>query len=204
MPEVDWTGFIVASIAVVLAPGPGSLFVARTAAAEGSRAGRTAMLGIMLGDTLLIILSLMGLSALFTAYPPLFHAVRFAGAGYLILVGVQSLLTKGGRKPAVPQRTVHPLYRALAITLLNPKAVFFFMTFFPVFIRSGEYGLVVPYAGMTVIFMGLSGAYLTVLSTISHRTGSAFRGNRLLQSVARKACGSLFIVFGMRVAATSR
>lgn len=204
MTGVDWTGFVVASIAVVLAPGPGSLFVAKTAAVGGTRAGRTAMVGIMLGDTCLIILSLIGVSALFKTHPPLFHAVRLAGAGYLIILGVQSLLIRRAETSAVSLDTVRLLRRALAITLLNPKAVFFFMAFFPVFIRSGERGLVVPYASMTLVFMGLSVAYLSVLSEVSHRAGSAFRKNRTVQSVARKACGSLFIVFGARVAVTSR
>ena len=75
MTNVDWIGFVVASVAVVLAPGPGSLFVAKTAGTGGLRAGRTAMLGIMLGDTCLIVLSLLGVSALFSAHPALFHAV---------------------------------------------------------------------------------------------------------------------------------
>jgi len=75
-----------ASIAVVLAPGPGSVFVAKAAGAKGKRAGQMAMLGIMLGDACLIMVSLLGVSALFRAHPLLFHVIRLAGAGYLIVL----------------------------------------------------------------------------------------------------------------------
>ena len=73
MTNIDWIGFVIASVAVVLAPGPGSLFVAKTAGANGARAGHAAMLGIVLGDTCLIVLSFLGLSALFSAHPILFR-----------------------------------------------------------------------------------------------------------------------------------
>jgi len=119
MTSVDWIGFTVASVAVVLAPGPGSVFVAKTAGSRGARAGRGAMLGIMLGDTCLIVLSLLGVSALFNAHTALFHAVRLIGAGYLIFLGLQSIFAKQKEKSAVPQDSVLSLRRALTITLLN-------------------------------------------------------------------------------------
>ena len=82
--------FIVASVAIVLMPGPNSIFVAKTGGAEGAGAGRKAMCGILLGDTCLIVLSLLGVSALFDAHPALFSALRLAGAAYLIFLGVQT------------------------------------------------------------------------------------------------------------------
>jgi len=204
MINVDWIGFAVASVAVVLAPGPGSVFVAKTAGSVGARAGRMAMFGIMLGDTCLIVLSLLGVSALFSAHPALFHAVRLAGAGYLIFLGLQSIFAKPREKSASLRDSVLPLRRALTITLFNPKAVFFFMAFFPVFIRSAEGGLVVPYASMTLIFMAISVIYLCILSHVSSRVGLAFQENRTIQSAARKVCGCLFVGFGIKVAVASR
>ncbi len=204
MTTVDWIGFIVASVAIVLAPGPGSVFVARTAGAAGARTGRMAMLGIMIGDACLIIISLLGVSALLTAHPSLFNAVRLASAGYLIFLGLQSIFFRPGKKPTVLEKSVLSLKRALAITLLNPKAVFFFMAFFPVFICSAQGGLLVPYVAMTMVFMAISFTYLTILGLVSSKVGVAFQENRTIQNIARKACGCIFIGFGIKVAVASQ
>src|SRR4030042_1469212 len=144
MISVDWIGFGVASVAVVLAPGPGSLFVAKTATTAHVRDGLLAMLGSL------------------------------------------------------------PFRRAVAITLLNPKAVFFFMAFFPVFIKSAQDGLVVPYATMTLVFMSISATYLSFLIHASSKLALAFQQNRTLPWVARNVCGCVFIGFGLKVAMVSR
>jgi leucine efflux protein len=204
MISVDWVGFSLASVAVVLAPGPGSVFVVKNAATARARAGLMAMLGIMVGDACLIFLSLLGVSALFLAHPSLFHVIRLAGAGYLIFLGLQSIFARPKRGSDALEGHRLPFGRAVAITLLNPKAVFFFMTFFPVFIKSAEDGLVVPYATMTLLFMSISATYLSFLIHASSKLALAFQQNRTLQSVARKLCGCVFIGFGLKVATVSR
>jgi len=204
MISIDWLGFSLASVAVVLAPGPGSLFVAKTAASHHVRAGRMAMLGIMVGDACLILLSLLGVSALFHAHPSLFHAIRFAGGGYLIFLGLQAIFAKSKEESDYTQNRSHSFRRAISITLLNPKAVFFFMAFFPVFIRSPENGLFVAYAVMTLVFMTTSATYLFFLIHGSSRVALAFQQNRTLKSVAQKLCGCVFIGFGLKVAMVSR
>ncbi len=204
MTNIDWIGFIPASVAVVLAPGPGSIFVAKSAASAGVSAGRSAMLGIMVGDTLLILLSLLGVSALFAAYPSLFHTIRLAGACYLVFLGLESFFAALKNKVEDSQKSVLSFKKAVTITLFNPKAVLFFMAFFPVFIRSGEQGLLYSYAAMTVVFMVISASYLFFLSHVSSKVGAAFHENSLLQSTARKVCGCLFIAFGIKVALSLR
>lgn len=204
MINVDWIGFSIASVAVVLAPGPGSLFVAKTAATARARAGLLAMLGIMVGDGCLIVLSLLGVSALFLAHPSLFQAVRLAGAGYLILLGLQAILSKPAEGSGPERGQGVPFRQAVAITLLNPKAVLFFMAFFPLFIASAEESLIAPYAAMTLVFMAISATYLIFLVHASSRLALAFQQNATLRSVARKLCGCIFIGFGLKVAASSR
>ncbi len=204
MTNIDWIGFIIASVAIILAPGPGSIFVARTAGAAGARSGRMAMFGIMIGDACLITLSLLGVSALFTAHPSIFHFVRLAGAGYLIFLGLQAIITTPKERSVAPKDSILSLRRAFMITLLNPKAVFFFMAFFPVFIQSTQDGLLLPYVSMTSVFMAISFTYLCILSRVSSRVGSAFQESRTIQSIARKVCGIIFIGFGIKVAVSSR
>ncbi len=204
MISVDWIGFSLASLAVVLAPGPGSVFVAKTAATAHVRAGFMAMLGIMVGDLCLIFLSLFGVSALFRAYPALFQIIRLAGAGYLIFLGLQSIISRPPKESERMQSNRLPFRRAVSITLLNPKAVFFFLTFFPIFIKSTENSLVIAYAAMTLVFMSISAAYLSLLIHTSSKLALAFQQNRMLQSVARWFCGCIFIGFGLKVAMVSK
>ncbi len=205
MTGVDWIGFALASIALVLTPGPGFVCVAKASGSGGARVGRRAALGIVAGDTGLILLSLVGVSALFRAHPAFFHAVRLCGAGYLIFLGLQSIITKPERlQEDRPGKALPPFRHALTITLLNPKAVFFFMAFFPAFIRSTERGLVIPYAGMTLLFMAISITYLLAVSHIASRVGRAFQQSRRIRTAARKVCGCLFVGFGVKVALVSK
>ncbi len=97
MRSIDWPGFLLASTAVVLAPGPGSVFVAKSAAVDGRRAGVVAMFGIMVGDWCLILLSLAGVAAFLAAWPALFHILRLLGALYLVLLGWRSLTVEARR-----------------------------------------------------------------------------------------------------------
>jgi leucine efflux protein len=204
MTGIDWYGFIVAAVAVVLAPGPGSLFVARSAVLSGVGGGTRAMLGIMLGDTCLILLSCFGVSAIFAAHPALFHVIRLLGACYLIYLGILALIRPPLQGPEKPVRSSLPFRKAFTITLLNPKAVLFFTAFFPLFIRNPAGALFSQYAWLTLVFMVLSATYLSILTNVTVRVGTQVKGNRLMQSIARKACGCLFIAFGVKVAVTAR
>ena len=204
MINVDWMGFSLASVFVVLAPGPGSLFVAKTAATSRVQGGLMAMPGIMVGDACLILLSLLGVSALFLAHPSLFHVIRLAGAGYLIFLGFQSIVTRAKKEAGAARTNSLPFRQAVSITLLNPKAVFFFLAFFPVFIKSAENGLVATYAVMTLVFMTISATYLSFLTHASSKLALAFQQNQRLRSITRKLCGCIFIGFGLKVAMVSR
>jgi leucine efflux protein len=204
MAYIDWISFVIASIAVVLTPGPGSLFVARTAVVSGLKAGYAAMLGIMVGDTCLIMLSTLGVSALFATYPAVFDLFRLAGAGYLVFLGLRLVFKRPRtRSFQVPNRD-RSFMQALSITLLNPKAVFFFMAFFPIFIRSPEHGRFLAYAVMAVAFQVISGAYLSTLVRTSSWTASTLQRNNAARIVLEKLCGCAFIGFGMKVALSKR
>ncbi len=130
--------------------------------------------------------------------------IRLIGAGYLIYLGLRSIFTRPETRPDGRKESALPFKHAVSITLLNPKAVFFFMAFFPVFIRSAKGGLFFPYAVMTPLFMAISATYLFFLIRASSRVAMAFRENETLQSVARKLVGFVFIGFGLKVAASSK
>jgi leucine efflux protein len=201
---IDWISFVMASIAVVLAPGPGSLFVARTAAVSGLQAGYAAMLGIMAGDTCLIMLSTLGVSAFFAIYPSVFDLFRLAGAAYLIFLGLRLVFKRPRAESSHAPNRDRSFMQAVSITLLNPKAVFFFMAFFPMFLTSPEHGRFLAYAAMAVAFQVISAAYLSTLIFTSSWMASALQRNSVTQMVLRKLCGCAFIGFGLKVALNKR
>lgn len=204
MIGIDWIGFVIASVAIVLAPGPGSLFVARTAGASGLRAGHKAMVGIMVGDTCLIILSVLGVSAIFQACPSVFHVLRLAGAGYLVFLGLKLVFRKSKTVSTLIPNRDKSFLQAVSITLLNPKAVFFFMAFFPMFLRSPEHSRFLVYAAMAIVFQLISMTYLSILIRASSWTTAALRKTSLARVVLEKLCGSVFIGFGMKLALVKR
>ena len=90
--------------------------------------------------------------------------------------------------------------QAIIITLFNPKAIFFFMVFYPMFIKSVQHGLWLVYVLMTLILMAVNAIYLSSLSFVSSKLVLIFRHSRTLQMVVRLLCGCVFIFFGLRVA----
>ena len=145
----DLPTFVIGTIAIVLLPGPNSLFVLSTAIKHGVRAGYRAAFGVFLGDSVLMLAAALGAASLLRAYPPLFLVLKYAGAAYLAYVGVSmaigALRTLRRRaqvsdaspeEQAVPVETatsadgpVRPFRRATVISLLNPKAILFFISF---------------------------------------------------------------------------
>jgi leucine efflux protein len=200
MMGIDWIGFIIASVAIVLAPGPGSLFVAKTAGTSGLKAGLKAMTGIMVGDSCLIVLSVLGTSAIFHAYPSLFHVFRLAGATYLVFLGLKLIIWKSKTGSTLIPDCDKSFRQAVSITLLNPKAVFFFMAFFPMFLRSPDSSRFLAYAVMAVAFQCVSMTYLAILVSASFLTAAALRRNSMTVVLLEKLCGCVFIGFGIKVA----
>src|SRR4029453_13532930 len=94
-----WT-YVIGTVAIILLPGPNSLFVLSTAARSGVRAGYRAAAGVFLGDGVLMVLSAAGVASLLNAYPPLFLAIKWAGAAYLGYVGVTMLVGAWRRRSA--------------------------------------------------------------------------------------------------------
>jgi hypothetical protein len=136
----DYPSFVVAVVVFLLIPGPGNLALVTSTGKGGLRGGVAATLGLIAGDQVLMWLAVAGVAALLAAYPPAFRGVQWLGAGYLAWLGLRMLLAKPGDAPVLKIRTGHYFRQALAITLLNPKAIVFYMAFFPLFVEPGPAG----------------------------------------------------------------
>ncbi len=157
--------FVVGTIIVVLLPGPNSLYVALVVSHRGAAAGFKAAAGIFTGDAILMTLAILGAATLVQGYPNLFNLIKIAGALYLVWLGLQLLLSLRQRRlPDESSRpTQKPYQTALSISLLNPKAILFFASFFVQFIDPDYPQPWLTYISMFFIVQFISQTYLAGL-----------------------------------------
>lgn len=203
--------FVLGTIFIVLLPGPNSLYVMTVASRQGVAAGYRGAAGIFVGDTVLMILSATGVASLLHGTPALFMVLKYAGAAYLAWLGLGLLRSawrtwRHGPAPEAadpPLQAGRPFRTALVISLMNPKAILFFVSFFIQFV-SPQYA----YPALSFLILGLivqlcSAAYLTLLIFGGARLAQHFRRHRRLAAAGTGAVGALFIGFGVRLAGAS-
>ena len=204
----DLTAFVLGTLFIVLLPGPNSLYVMTVASRWGVAAGYRGACGIFLGDLILMILSATGVASLLRATPALFMGLRYAGAAYLVWLGI-GLLRAAARQwrgetgePALapPRDAAHPFRVALLISLMNPKAILFFVSFFIQFVSPGYAHPALSFLILGAIVQGFSALYLSALIFGGTRLAEAFRRRRRLSAGATGGVGGLFIGFGLRLA----
>jgi threonine/homoserine/homoserine lactone efflux protein len=134
-------GFIVASVAIVVSPGPDTVLILRYALTGGRGIGLAAVSGVQLGLLVHITLAVLGISLIIASSPVLFRAVAVAGAAYLAWLGVQSLRGEGGLelKTQGPKATAGRALREAALcNILNPKVILWFLALLPNFVDPGR------------------------------------------------------------------
>ncbi len=198
----DFGAFVAATIIFMLIPGPGFLALINSTSKGGLRAGLAAVTGLLLGDQVLIWLSVAGVAALLSAYPAAFRAVQWMGAAYLCWLGVRMLLAKPGAVPAVQIRPHHYLRQAFTITLLNPKAIVFYMAFFPLFINPNDHAFG-TFGAMAATLATLGFCYGLIVVLLTHFLAARLRASPRASALLQKAAGVFLIGFGVKLA-TSR
>jgi leucine efflux protein len=206
----DLTTYVLGTIAIVLLPGPNSLFVLSVAARRGVRAGYAAAFGVFAGDTVLMLMAALGAASLLKAVPALFLLIKWIGAAYLAWVGVGLIL--GALRRWRGESVAHdgaeldltqPFRKALVVSLLNPKAILFFVSFFIQFVDPGYPWPALTFLGLGLIAQACSAIYLSVLIFAGARLAAAFAQRRRTASVATSGVGALFLGFGAKLATAS-
>jgi len=202
--------YILGTIVIVLLPGPNSLYVLSVASQSGVRAGYLGACGIFLGDTILMVLSAMGMASLLKTTPALFMVVKYAGAAYLCWMGINLLhsawrlaRTEGTiaiSAPPAPLDPTRPFRTALLISLLNPKAILFFVSFFIQFVDPAYAYPALSFAILGLICQVISALYLSALIVGGARLSRQFQTRRRLSAGVTGSVGALFIGFGAKLA----
>jgi len=196
----DYGTFVVTILVFLLVPGPGNLALITSTSKGGIRGGLAATLGVILGDQVLMWSAVAGVAALLATYPEAFHLVQWIGAAYLAWLGLKMLTAKPGDAPVLNITAGHYLRQALMITLLNPKAILFYMAFFPLFVdRAQPHGLL-TYGFMAITIAALTFLYGLTSTLLTHFLAERMRANPRIGHWLEKLAGVFLIGFGAKLA----
>jgi leucine efflux protein len=210
-----WT-YVIGAIGIILLPGPNSLYVLSVATSRGVRAGFQGACGVFVGDTILLAFTALGAASLLRTYPALFLVVKYVGAAYLTWVGLNLIWSalfnrrnsdqsdaSAGASPDIGTPLQNPFKRALVISLLNPKAILFLLSFFIQFIDPAYPSPAVPFLILSAIIMAFSALYLSALIFGGAHLAQCFRSRKRLTAALSSAVGGLFVWFGSKLATAS-
>ena len=198
----DYGAFVVAIIVFLLIPGPGNLALISSTGKGGIRGGLAATIGVILGDQVLMWLAVAGVAALLAAYPAAFHAVQWLGAAYLAWLGGKMLLARQGAAPVLNIKPYHYSRQAFAITLLNPKAIVFYMAFFPLFVDPAHHQGLATFAFMALTIAVLTFVYGLLAVLLAHFLTQRLRASPIFALCLQKVAGLFLIGFGIKLAVT--
>ncbi|MFD5461511.1 leucine efflux protein LeuE [Kitasatospora sp. NPDC127059] len=212
----DLATYVLGALVIVLLPGPNSLYVLSVAARKGVRTGYRAAAGVFVGDLTLISLTSLGAASLLKANPAVFAVVKFGGAAYLLWIGFGMLRAarelwserragadRAAGAEAAPEESERPFRRALVISLLNPKAILFLLSFFTQFVDPSYGQPALSFALLGGILQTFSLLYLSLLIFAGTTLASAFRRRKRLSATLTSGVAVLFAGFAAKLAVSS-
>ena len=196
----DYGAFVAAILIFLAIPGPGNLALITSTSKGGIRGGLGATFGVIAGDQVLMWAAVAGVAALLVAYPTAFHLMQWAGAAYLAWLGGKMLLAKPGSAPVLHIEPRHYFKQAAFITLLNPKAIVFYMAFFPLFVDPAHHRGMLTFGVMAATVAFLTFLYGLAAVLLTHFLAERMRANPLIGRVLEKVAGVFLIGFGVKLA----
>lgn len=196
----DYGAFVVAIIVFLMIPGPGNLALITSTTQGSVRGGLAATFGVILGDQVLLWMAVAGVAALLTTYPTAFQAVQYLGAAYLAWLGLVMLLRAPGAGPVLRIKPHHYLQQALMITLLNPKAIVFYMAFFPLFVDPARHQGLITFGVMALTIAALTWLYGLVVVLLTRHLAQRLHASPRLSSGLQKLAGLFLLGFAVKLA----
>jgi threonine/homoserine/homoserine lactone efflux protein len=201
--------FAAATLAILLVPGPAVLYVVTRSVEHGRRTGLASVVGVHVGTSVHVAAATVGLSALLVSSADAFSLVKYAGAAYLVGIGLRRLLRRAEVTPSARPGRTDPrraFRQGVVVNVLNPKTALFFLAFLPQFLDPGRGPLFtqVLVLGVTFITLGLvtDGAYALVASYAADRWRGRAGGRRVAR--AQRASGLIYVGLGVLAAVTPR
>ena len=195
----DFGAFCAAILLFLALPGPGTFALITSTGKGGLRAGAAATLGVIVGDQVLLWLAVAGVAALLAAHPTAFKLVQYSGAAYLGWIGLKLTFAQSGSASPVNIEPHHYARQAFFITLLNPKAIVFYMAFFPLFIDPTQHRGAATFAAMALTIAVITAVYCLLLCTFADAVSAKVRAHRRLARGLERLAGTFLVGFGIRL-----
>ena len=196
----DYGAFVAAIVLFLMIPGPGNLALITSTGQGGIRAGMAACAGVIAADQVLMWLAVAGMAALLAAHPTAFAALQWRGAAYLAWLGARMLLARPGAAPVLKMQPHHYFRQGALITLLNPKAIVFYMAFFPLFVDPATHQGLTTFALMAATVAALTLLYCLVVVLLTRHLADRLRANPRIVQMLEKTAGTFLIGFGIKLA----
>jgi leucine efflux protein len=196
----DYGAFVIAIIVFLAIPGPGNLALIASTGKGGLPGGLGSTFGIIAGDQVLLWAAVAGVSALMVAYPAALATVQWLGAAYLAWLGFKMLRAQPGSAPVLQMKTGHYFRQSLFITLLNPKAIVFYLAFFPLFIDPAQHRGLLTFGVMAATIAVLTFLYGLVAVLLAHFLAERLRASPRATAALNKLAGVFLIGFGLKLA----
>lgn len=205
---LHWSTFLAAAVLLNLSPGPDIAFILGQTARSGRRSGFAAMFGIWTGAFGHVLMAAAGLSAILATSALVFSAVKWAGAAYLVWLGIMALRSDGGTFVAhdiIRSPEWLPIFRqGVFVAILNPKVAVFFLAFLPQFVVAGAGPVWAQLFLHGCLIIVVAGFIEPPLVVAGEKLTSMLRNNRRLGRWLDRGLGSLFIALGVRLALEER
>ncbi len=195
----DYGAFCAAILIFLALPGPGTFALLTSTAKGGLRAGAAATLGVIVGDQVLLWLAVAGVAALLAANPLVFQGVQYLGAVYLAWMGLKLIFARPGSAAPIRIQPRQYARQAFLITLLNPKAIVFYMAFFPLFIDPAQHRGAVTFLAMAATIALITAAYGLTLCACANAISTQVRAHRKLGQALERLAGVFLVGFGIRL-----
>ena len=200
--------FIATAIALIITPGQDTFFILGRSLSGGRGDGIAAAMGVSAGTVVHTLLAALGLSALLATSPYAFMVVKFAGAAYLMYIGVRALLSRANGMPGEVEGPAQSANRRLwasfrqgmLTNLLNPKVALFFLALLPQFIDAASPYKVAAFIALGLSFVAMGAAWCVMLAVAAARLRGAFLRRPSMATVMNRVAGTMFIGLGLKLA----
>ena len=196
----DYWAFVIAVVIFLAIPGPGNLAIITSTSKGRIVGGLAATAGVIAGDQVLMWLAVAGVAALLTSNPGMFSLVQYFGAVYLAYLGVRMILAKPGDTPILHMEPRRFFRQGMLITLLNPKAIVFYMAFFPLFVDPATHRGLATFGAMAVTIAVLTFLYCVTVILITHFAAERMRASPRVTGWLNKIAGTMLLGFGVTLA----
>lgn len=197
----DYPAFCATILLFLALPGPGTFTLLTSTAKGGFRAGAWATWGVIAGDQVLLWLAVAGVAALLNANPVLFKGVQYLGAAYLAWIGLRLIFATPGSAAPINIRPRHYARQSFVITLLNPKAIVFYMAFFPLFIDPARHQGATTFVLMAATIAVITAIYCLTLCALAQAVSERVRSQQRLARWLERAAGVFLVGFGLKLGA---